>query len=120
MDFGTRISLDGMGPEATTQTQPQPSRAVYPGTGKGCMNVELEKAKKLIAEMEDTSDKSPAAKKHLSRIALIDYRMFLLGRKSYDDICLVRAKAMQSGVSEQQLIDESFRMRQMWAARKLR
>ncbi len=84
------------------------------------MNVELEIAKKLIAEMEDTSDKSPAAKKHLSRIALIDYRMFLLGRKSYDDLCLMRAKAMQSGVSEQQLIDESFRMRQMWAARKLR
>jgi hypothetical protein len=34
MDFRTRISLDGMGPEATTQTQSQPSPAVYPGTGK--------------------------------------------------------------------------------------
>jgi hypothetical protein len=109
-----------MGPEATTQTQPQPSRAVYPGTRKEHMNVELEIAKKIIAEMEDTSDKSPAAKKHLSRIALIDYRLFLLGRKSYSDLCLVRAKAMQSGVSEQQLLDESCRMRQMWAAGKLR
>ncbi len=120
MVFRTRISLDGMGPEATSQTQSQLSREVYPGSRKEHMNVELEIAKKIIAEMEDTSDKSPAAKKHLSRIALIDYRMFLLGRKSYDDLCLVRAKAMQSGVSEQQLIDESFRMRQMWAARKLR
>jgi hypothetical protein len=84
------------------------------------LNIALEVAKKLIAEMEDAPDRSPCAKKHRARIALIDYRMFLLGRKSYDDLCLVRAKAMQSGVSEQQLLDESFRMRQMWAARKLR
>jgi hypothetical protein len=109
-----------MGPEATTQMQSQPSRAVYPGTRKGTMNVELEIAKKIIAEMEDTPDKSPSAKKHRARIALIDYRLFLLGRKSYSDLCLVRAKAMQSGVSEQQLLDESCRMRQMWAAGKLR
>jgi hypothetical protein len=84
------------------------------------MNVELAIAKKLIAEMEYVPDKSPAARKHCARIALIDYRMFLLGRKSYADLCLVRAKAMESGVSEQQLLDESCRMRQMWAARKLR
>jgi hypothetical protein len=84
------------------------------------MNVELEIAKKLIAEIGDTPDMSPAARKHRARIALIDYRMFLLGRKSYDDLCLARAKAMESGVSEQQLLDASFRMRQMWAAEKLK
>jgi hypothetical protein len=84
------------------------------------MNIELEIAKKIVAEMEDTPDMSPSARKHRARIALIDYRMFLLGRKSYADLCLVRAKAMESGVSEQQLLDESYRMRQMWAAGKLR
>lgn len=120
MDFRTRICLDGMGPEATTQMQPQPSRAVYPGTGKEHMNVELEIAKKIIAEMEDTPDKSPSARNNLARIALIEYRWFLLGQNSYDDLCLVRAKAMQSGVTEQQLLDDSYRMRQMWASGKLR
>jgi len=84
------------------------------------MNVELERAKEIIAEMEDTPDKSPVARKHRARIALIDYRLFLLGRKSYEDLCLVRAKAIESGVSEQQLIEKSYRMRQMWAAGKLR
>ena len=84
------------------------------------MNVDLEIAKKLIAEMRDTPDKSDAAKKHRARIALIDYRLFLLGKKSYADLCLVRAKAMQCGVTEEQLLDESCRMRQMWAAGKLR
>ena len=62
MVFRTRISLDGVGPEATTQTQPQPSRAVYPGTRKEHMNVELEIAKKLIAEMEDPTAKSPSTR----------------------------------------------------------
>ena len=41
MDFRTRISLDGMGPEATTQTQSQPSPAVYPGTRKENMELDL-------------------------------------------------------------------------------
>jgi hypothetical protein len=58
-----------MGPEATTQTQSQPSPAVYPGTGKEHMNIELAIAKKLITEMEDTPDKSPSARKHYRRIA---------------------------------------------------
>lgn len=84
------------------------------------LNIALAIAKKIIAEMEDKPDTSPNARKHRARIALIDYRWFLLGRKSYSEYCLVKAKALASGVSEQQLIDESFRMRQMWAARKLR
>ena len=82
------------------------------------MNVEMQIAKKLIAEME--SSHSTCDAKHYRRIALIDYRLFLLGRKSYDDLCLVRAKAMQCGVTEEQLLDESYRMRQMWATGKLR
>ena len=84
------------------------------------MNVELEIANRAIAETEDTPDMSPSAQHHYRRIALIDYRLFLLGRESYAELCLVRAKAMESGVSEQQLLDESCRMRQMWAAGKLR
>lgn len=84
------------------------------------LNIALEVAKKLIAEMGGGPDRSPCAKKHLARIALIDYRLFLMGRKSYEELCLMRAKAMQCGVTEQQLLDDSCRMRQMWAAGTLR
>ena len=77
-------------------------------------------AKRIVAEMRDIPDTSTCARLNRARIALMDYRLFLLGRKSYADLCLVRAKAMESGVSEQLMIDKSYRMRQLWAAGKLR
>lgn len=74
-------------------------------------------AKRLIANMEDSSN--PSTPRFWSRLALIDYRLALQGRGTFDEAYLTRDKAIKAGVNESDLDDKCYRMRQLWAAGKL-
>lgn len=74
-------------------------------------------AKRLIADMEDCSN--PGNPRFWARLALIDYRLALLDRGTFDEAYLTRDKAIKAGCNEIDLDDKFYRLRQLWATGKL-
>lgn len=74
-------------------------------------------AKRVIAKMEGRA--FPWRVRSAVRNALIDYRLALQGRGTFDAARISRTDAIHAGADDEEIEEKCYRLRQLWAAGRL-